>query len=229
MVVVLPEPLTPTTRITCGRGKASISSGSATGARIFSSSSATISRTACLAEAALEPLAGEPRADLGRGRRAEVGGDQRLLDLVERRLVERGLGEQAGEIVAEPVRGLPEAERACARTRASRSRGLSDQASSSSIAGDHVTCERIVRRRRSRFRGMTTDRREILGMAAAVLSRPARCWRRPDQALQPRRLAPRRRPRAAAGRAALTDRRAAPAACAPRACPASARRGRCGP
>ena len=84
MVVVLPEPLTPTTRITCGRGKASISSGSATGRRIFSSSSATTSRTAASLSAALELLVGQPRADLGGGGGAEVGGDQRLLDLVER-------------------------------------------------------------------------------------------------------------------------------------------------
>ena len=109
MVVVLPEPLTPTTRITCGRGKASISSGTATGARIFSSSSATISRTAYSVRPRSNRSLGEPGADLRRGRRAEVGGDQRLLDLVERLLVERGLGEQAGEIVAEPVRGLAEA------------------------------------------------------------------------------------------------------------------------
>ena len=40
-------------------------------------------------EAALEALVGEPGADARGGRRAEVGGDQRLLDLVERLVVER--------------------------------------------------------------------------------------------------------------------------------------------
>jgi hypothetical protein len=43
MVVVLPLPLTPITRITCGRGKAVISSGLATGRRIAAISSATAS------------------------------------------------------------------------------------------------------------------------------------------------------------------------------------------
>ena len=84
---------------------------SATGARIFSSSSATISRTAY----SLRPRSNRSPASrtriLAGGRRAEIGGDQRLLDLVERLLVERGLGEQAGEIVAEPVGGLAEAGR----------------------------------------------------------------------------------------------------------------------
>ena len=41
MVVVLPEPLTPTTRMTNGFCAASISSGFATGARTFSTSVAT--------------------------------------------------------------------------------------------------------------------------------------------------------------------------------------------
>ena len=41
MVVVLPEPLTPTTRMTNGLFAASISSGLATGASTFSTSVAT--------------------------------------------------------------------------------------------------------------------------------------------------------------------------------------------
>ena len=44
MVVVLPEPLTPITRMTCGRGKPQTSSGLATGARIASISSARMVR-----------------------------------------------------------------------------------------------------------------------------------------------------------------------------------------
>ena len=127
MVVVLPEPLTPTTRITCGRGKASISSGSATGREDLLQLLRDHRADRLLAEAALEPLAGEPGAHLGRGPRAEVGGDQRLLDLVERRLVQRGLGDQAGEIVAEPVGGLAEAEPHALVPGRLRSRGSSDQ------------------------------------------------------------------------------------------------------
>ena len=45
MVVVLPEPLTPITRMTCGRGKPQMSSGLATGARIASISSARMVRS----------------------------------------------------------------------------------------------------------------------------------------------------------------------------------------
>ena len=109
MVVVLPEPLTPTTRITCGRGKASISSGSATGAQDLLQLLGDDGAHRVLGQAPLEPLGGEPRADLGGGGRAEIGGDQRLLDLVERLRVERRFGEQAREIVAEPVGRLAEA------------------------------------------------------------------------------------------------------------------------
>ena len=45
MVVVLPEPLTPTTRMTNGFCAASISSGFATGASTFSTSVATTAFT----------------------------------------------------------------------------------------------------------------------------------------------------------------------------------------
>ena len=45
MVVVLPEPLTPTTRMTNGFVAASIASGCATGARTFSTSAATTAFT----------------------------------------------------------------------------------------------------------------------------------------------------------------------------------------
>jgi len=45
MVVVLPEPLTPTTRITNGFCAGSISSGLATGASTFSTSVATTALT----------------------------------------------------------------------------------------------------------------------------------------------------------------------------------------
>ena len=56
----------------------------------------------------LEALRGDRLADPARRLGAEVGGDQRLLDVVERRRVERRRGDQAGEIVGDPLRGLGE-------------------------------------------------------------------------------------------------------------------------
>src|SRR3546814_9043998 len=53
-------------------------------------------------------LARQPVADLGRRRGAEVGGDQRFLNLVECFVIESGFGEEAGEIVPQPVRCLLE-------------------------------------------------------------------------------------------------------------------------
>ena len=51
----------------------------------------------------VEPPFGQPLAHPHRHGRAEVGQDQRFLDLVERLRVQGGLAEQAGEIVAELV------------------------------------------------------------------------------------------------------------------------------
>ena len=45
MVVVLPVPLTPTTRMTCGRSAPSSVSGLATGASVRSTSAASTART----------------------------------------------------------------------------------------------------------------------------------------------------------------------------------------
>ena len=69
MVVVLPDPLTPMTRMTCGRGKASISSGWATGASTAAISSANIARNA----ASSNGLSKRPAASRSRIRAAIAG------------------------------------------------------------------------------------------------------------------------------------------------------------
>ncbi len=56
----------------------------------------------------LEAARGDRLADSARRFGPEVGGDQRLLDVVERRRVERLLGDQAGEIVGDPLGSLGE-------------------------------------------------------------------------------------------------------------------------
>ena len=93
--------------MTCGRGKPQTSSGLATGARIFSISSARMVRRP-RSSSCSNFWRGDRLADALRRLGAEVGGDQRLLDVVERRGVERLPGGQAGEILADLVRGLRE-------------------------------------------------------------------------------------------------------------------------
>ena len=114
MVVVLPEPLTPMTRMTCGRGKPQISSGLATGARIFSISSARMVRrprsSSCSKRRAA--MASRMRCDAS-GPRSEAISASSISSSVDG--VERLLGDQAGEIVADPLGGLLETRRAGGR------------------------------------------------------------------------------------------------------------------
>ena len=56
-----------------------------------------------------ELLPGDRFADAVRRFGAQVGGDQRFLDIVERRGVERRAAGQAGEVIGNPVRSLGEA------------------------------------------------------------------------------------------------------------------------
>ena len=97
MVVVLPVPLTPTTRMTCGLCAASSASGRATGCRIAAISCASAPRTSSggnlLVEARLGQFGGQPR----RRRRAEIGGDQQLFQFLQRRFIEPRLREDAGD------------------------------------------------------------------------------------------------------------------------------------
>ena len=99
-----PMPLTPMTRITCGRGNASISSGLRDLGERALDLLGDDQADAQLLHVALEAAFGQPRADARRGLGAEIGRDQRLLDLVERRLVEPRRAEP-GEVADQPVGG----------------------------------------------------------------------------------------------------------------------------
>ena len=79
IVVVLPVPLTPTTRITVGSGRRSILS-SPVRASWASSSASRLRERLAADERALLGLALELLDDLGGGLRADVGVDQRLLE-----------------------------------------------------------------------------------------------------------------------------------------------------
>ena len=103
MVVVLPEPLTPTTRITNGRCAASMRSGCAQGARI----STMLARSAAIrARDVGELLARDARAQsvedvLGR-LDADVRAEQARLELLEDLRIDLAAAEQVGQIVGEP-------------------------------------------------------------------------------------------------------------------------------
>ena len=143
MVVVLPDPLTPITRITCGRGKASISSGLATVRERLLDLLGDDQADAELLHVALETALGQARADARGGRGAEIGRDQRFLDLVERRVVEPR-GAEPGEIADQPVGGaLEAAEQRCRARREWCSCG-SDQMC---VVG--ARCRSVTRRRSS--------------------------------------------------------------------------------
>src|SRR5262249_52417926 len=53
-----------------------------------------------LADLLVEPVAAELLDQLGRRRRPEIGADQQVLELLQRRLVEAALGEDAGDPLA---------------------------------------------------------------------------------------------------------------------------------
>ena len=108
MVVVLPEPLTPITRMTCGRGKPHTSKRLGDRSEDLFDLLGEDGTKAALVEG-LEFLAGNRLADALRRGGAEVGRDQRLLDIVEGGGVERLLVHKPGEILADLVRSLLEA------------------------------------------------------------------------------------------------------------------------
>ena len=109
MVVVLPEPLTPMTRMTCGRGKAVDFERLGDRSEDFLDLFGEDGAKAALVEL-VEALAGNRLADPLRRFGAEVGRDQRFLDIVEGRGVERGLGwSRPVRFSADFLRGLGEA------------------------------------------------------------------------------------------------------------------------
>ena len=106
MVVVLPVPLTPTTRMTCGLCAVDDASGMATGVKhaldLIREDRAHVfgRRSPCRSG----PWTGVRDA---RGRlQAEIGLDQQILELFERRRVELALGEEAGDAFGELRRGF---------------------------------------------------------------------------------------------------------------------------
>ena len=96
MVVVLPEPLTPTTRITNGFLAVSISSGRATGASVRSTSSASRRLTSSGSMPFVAPLA-DRLAHARRRADAEIGLQQNVFEIVERGRVELALGEDVDD------------------------------------------------------------------------------------------------------------------------------------
>ena len=88
MVVVLPVPLTPTTRMTCGLRAGSRSSGLATGSRICAISRGERVAHVLGRDVLVEARRGELGGQLRRRRQAEIGGDQHVLQLLERLVVE---------------------------------------------------------------------------------------------------------------------------------------------
>ena len=103
MVVVLPLPLTPITSTTCGLRAGSMASGLATGCRISAMSSAKAARTSSsvtsLPKRSLPSLSTRRAATAD----AEIGLDQRVLQVVERLLVELLLGEEAGDALGDAL------------------------------------------------------------------------------------------------------------------------------
>ena len=91
MVVVLPEPLTPATRMM--KGRAVISSGLATGASTFSISRASSALSSSGVISWIEAAFGEAGGDTGGKFRPEIGADQFVFELLHRRGVELALGE----------------------------------------------------------------------------------------------------------------------------------------
>ena len=104
MVVVLPVPLTPTTRMTCGLCDRSSSSGSATGVSTFSTSSAMIGAHLGVGDVAAVAAGRQRVGDAHRRLHAEIGADQHVLQVLQRVLVEPALGEDAGDVARQLLR-----------------------------------------------------------------------------------------------------------------------------
>ena len=107
---------------------------------------------------ALELLLRDRLADAVRCLRTEVGGDQRFLDVVERRRVERRAAGEAGQIVGDPLGGLLETRRA-----GDRASSCPDRRQLIAVAAGDPS--------RSGFAAASAgdrDRREIVGVALAV-------------------------------------------------------------
>ncbi len=83
MVVVLPEPLTPTTRMTNGFFAASMASGCATGGEHLLDFRGHHGLDFVRRDRRVVAAFAQRRGDAGRGIEAEIGADQRVLDLAQ--------------------------------------------------------------------------------------------------------------------------------------------------
>ena len=226
MVVVLPVPLTPQTSTTCGRNRARCGKGSATGSSSLATAAAKASRTSVSVTSLPKRSLATALTSSGRGLDAEVGRDQRLLQLLEGRGVQPPLGDDAGDLLGQAARGA-------------RQPGLEPR--EPALLGPSPLMPRrpdqpACRPRRPRPRARRScrparrahageaHRRELVGVAgpAALDQRPAALAQLRAQKPVQRRLATRAQP----GRALLAQRRRPPAASARPACRAGARTGK---
>ena len=97
MVVVLPEPLTPATRMTNGFFVASMTSGWAACAKRLLDLRGDHRLDLVGRDRGVVAAFAERVRDPVRGADAEIGADQRIVDLLERRLVELALGDEIGD------------------------------------------------------------------------------------------------------------------------------------
>ena len=97
MVVVLPEPLTPTTRMTNGRFVGSITSGRATGVERALDLGGEDPLDFVRTDPVLVAPVADRLANASRRAEAEVGLDENVLEIVERGGVELALGENVGD------------------------------------------------------------------------------------------------------------------------------------
>ena len=103
MVVVLPEPFTPTTRITNGRRLASITSGRAQGARICDDARAQrADERLGIGELLARHAAAQLLEDAPARLHADVGADQPRLELIEDGRIDLAAPQQVREVDGEP-------------------------------------------------------------------------------------------------------------------------------
>ena len=109
IVVVLPVPLTPTTRKTCGRASGASAKSCATGSSTLAISPARISRTWSGSNSTIETALGHSLANAPSHRHPEIRLDQHFFELVERLLIEPSLDQRMSEIVGQRTRRAREA------------------------------------------------------------------------------------------------------------------------
>ena len=105
MVVVLPVPLTPTTRMTCGFSAGSIASGFATGSSTLSISAGDDLLRLADRDVGVEAAGAELFGDRRGGLEAEVGLEQEILEIVQGFGIDPPLGQDRGDPFRQRVGG----------------------------------------------------------------------------------------------------------------------------